>query len=73
MTNPDAPDPRYDGDPNGCFGHVAYVESVSADGNTITITEMNWGTPWCHHRTRTLTRGQSGWPNNFIHFEHANP
>ncbi len=53
------------------YGHVAYVESVSADRNQITITEMNYGTPACHYRTRTLTRGQANWPDNFIHFERA--
>ncbi|WP_420622463.1 CHAP domain-containing protein [Candidatus Poriferisodalis sp.] len=55
------------------YGHVAYVESVSADGNQITISEMNFARPACHHRTRTLTRGQASWPDNFIHFEQANP
>ena len=67
------PDPRYENDLLGCHGHVAYVESVSADGNQITITEMNFAGPACSYGTRMLTRGQPNWPQNFIHFERANP
>lgn len=62
----------------GEYGHVAYVEAVSNDGSTITISEMNWNnysssgrSEWCKHGTRTIHRGANGsWPGGleFIHF-----
>ena len=54
-------------------GHVAYVKSVSDDGNTITVSEYNYGAVRCSYGERTLKRGKHNWPDKFIHFERANP
>ena len=56
-----------------CYGHVAYVKSVSDDGNTITVSEYNYGAVRCSYGERTLKRGKQNWPDKFIHFERANP
>jgi surface antigen len=49
----------------GSSGHVAYVESVNADGS-ITISEDNYASgPF---KWRTISSGAS-WPSNFIHFK----
>ncbi|WP_419931461.1 CHAP domain-containing protein [Candidatus Poriferisodalis sp.] len=51
------------------FGHVAYVERVEDDGNTIVISDSN-GDGSCNLRTEvTIRRTDSNWPSNFIHFE----
>lgn len=55
-------------------GHVAFVEAVSADGNTIWISEMNNGDlQVCYLRVRKIERdsNRSGvwrWPDYFIEF-----
>lgn len=39
--------------------HVVYVESVSADGRTVTISEMNYaGHPGVHYRTEPVSKFQ---------------
>ncbi|HST47341.1 CHAP domain-containing protein [Jatrophihabitans sp.] len=43
-------------------GHIGYVEQVS--GDTIYTTESIWNTG---SRRRVLTRGQSAWPDGFLH------
>lgn len=50
------------------YGHVAYVDSVDANGN-ITISEYNLGYPTRPYRysNRSLKRGARGYPNLFIH------
>jgi surface antigen len=46
-------------------GHVAYVESVNADGS-ITLSDDTYSMgPF---RWRVLSPGSSSWPSNFIHF-----
>ena len=51
------------------FGHVAYVESVSNDGDMIVISESNRPGGSCSVSTRTIRRGDIQWPDSFIHFE----
>ena len=57
----------------GLWGHVAYVESVSDDGNTIVISESNAASRCGVSASVTLRLGDPRWPNegsvNFIHFE----
>ncbi|GAA2744146.1 hypothetical protein GCM10009868_20680 [Terrabacter aerolatus] len=54
--------------------HVAYVDWVSADGNTVAISESGYGgtvlgaTYTSMSGRRILTRGTYSWPSNFIHF-----
>ncbi|GAA2478272.1 IPT/TIG domain-containing protein [Terrabacter carboxydivorans] len=54
--------------------HVAYVDWVSADGNTVAISESGYGgtvlgaTYTSMSGRRILARGSSSWPSNFIHF-----
>lgn len=54
--------------------HVAYVDWVSADGNTVAISESGYGgtvlgaTYTSMSGRRVLTRGSYSWPSNFIHF-----
>lgn len=47
------------------INHVAYVEGVSADGNTIWISESHYGGG---SDRRSIRRGTTAWPQNFIHF-----
>ena len=49
--------------------HVAYVESVSFSG--ITITDDNYG----YNRTtrQTIAWGSAHWPSHFIHFADKGP
>jgi surface antigen len=51
---------------NGDAGHVAYVESVNADGS-ITVSEDAY--PSGPFDWRTITPGSSSWPGGFIHFK----
>ncbi|MXV87370.1 MAG: CHAP domain-containing protein [Acidimicrobiales bacterium] len=51
------------------LGHVAYVESVSSRGDEIVISESNNPGGSCTVSTRTIRRGNRGWPDSFIHFE----
>lgn len=55
---------------NGGYGHVAYVDWVSADGNRVAISESGYNVsaslPSMSGR-RILVRGQAGWPSNFLH------
>lgn len=48
------------------WGHVAYVEKVSADKKTITIYEDSYNQK--KFRVKKLTVGTSGWPDKFLHF-----
>ena len=54
--------------------HVAYVDWVSADGNTIAISESGYGgtvlgtTYTSMSGRRIIARGSYSWPSNFIHF-----
>jgi surface antigen len=56
----------------GTYGHVAYVDWVSADGNQIAVSESGYhlssSTPSSTGR-RILTRGQNGWPSTFLHIK----
>ena len=47
-------------------GHVAYVESVSSDGSTITISEDNFSSGPFQWKTITTS---GNWPSHFIHFK----
>lgn len=47
------------------INHVAYVDGVSADGNTIWISESHYGGG---SDRRAINRGSGAWPQNFIHF-----
>lgn len=47
------------------INHVAYVDGVSADGNTIWISESHYGGG---SDRRSIRRGTTAWPQNFIHF-----
>lgn len=55
-------------------GHVAFVESVSADGRTIWVSEMNFaGDSVCSLGVRRISKDAPGsgvyrWPDRFIHF-----
>jgi surface antigen len=52
-------------DANRPAGHVAYVESYTA--NSITVSEDNWSSgpfSW-----KTITSGSADWPDHFIHFK----
>ncbi len=51
------------------YGHVAYVERVSNNGDTIVISDSNGGGTCGLRPSVTLNRGDPGWPDNFIHFE----
>lgn len=65
------------------LGHIAYVEEVRDNGNTIVVSEMNYGNwrdgrrlEWCKLGTRTIRLEDAEhasvwrrWPDNFIHFE----
>ena len=59
---------------NRPLGHVAFVEAVSADGDTIWVSEMNnGGRQVCYLQTRVITRstnngGVDSWPDFFIAF-----
>ncbi len=44
-----------------CYGHVAYVEKVNADGS-ILVSEYNWNNP-CAYGQRTIAEGN---PSHFI-------
>jgi len=65
---------QWDSDPlsSSWRGHVAFVEAVSDDGNTIWVSEMNNGeAKLCYLKVRRITRSSSGsgvnsWPDNFI-------
>jgi hypothetical protein len=54
--------------------HVAYVDWVSADGDTIAISESGYGgtvlgrTYTSMSGRRIIERGSYSWPSNFIHF-----
>jgi surface antigen len=54
--------------------HVAYVDWVSADGNTIAISESGYGgtvlgkTYTSMSGRRIIARSSYSWPSNFIHF-----
>jgi len=48
----------------GGYGHVAFVESVGADGS-VTVSEMNYA-GWNVVSTRTISAGQAG-SYNYIH------
>jgi hypothetical protein len=54
--------------------HVAYVDWVSADGDTVAISESGYGgtvlgaTYTSMSGRRVLERGSYSWPSNFIHF-----
>ena len=54
--------------------HVAYVDWVSADGDTVAISESGYGgtvlgaTYTSMSGRRILERGSYSWPSNFIHF-----
>jgi surface antigen len=48
----------------GPTGHVAYVESVNADGS-ITISEDNY--PSGPFDWRTISAGSGSWPSRFVH------
>ena len=54
--------------------HVAYVDWVSADGNTIAISESGYGgtvlgkTYTSMSGRRIIPRSSYSWPSNFIHF-----
>ncbi len=54
------------------YGHVAYVDWVSGDGNEIAVSEssyhLNQSIPSSSGR-RVLTRGSSSWPSTFIHIK----
>ncbi|MBK9476698.1 MAG: CHAP domain-containing protein [Tetrasphaera sp.] len=56
----------------GTYGHVAYVDYVSADGNEIAISESSYHlsdkSPSSSGR-RVLTRGATGWPSTFLHIK----
>lgn len=56
----------------GGFGHVAYVAKVISDSE-IFIEEYNYGIPPAgQYHTRTLTKGQSVWPQGgFLRFPKA--
>ena len=47
------------------FGHVAYVESVSADGNTVNLSEYNNPADGNYH-TRSIAKDQV---SGYIHFK----
>ena len=53
---------------NAGYGHVAYVEEVSADA--IVVTSDNWGGGT--NRLRIM-RSSPYWPDNFIHFRDVAP
>ena len=54
------------------LGHVAFVESVSDDGNIIWVSEMNWSDAiLCYLNVRKIIKGSSAWPDVFIHFGEA--
>ena len=54
--------------------HVAYVDWVSADGDTVAISESGYGgtvlgaTYTSMSGRRIIARGSYSWPSNFIHF-----
>lgn len=54
--------------------HVAYVDWVSADGDTVAISESGYGgtvlgaTYTSMSGRRIISRGSYSWPSNFIHF-----
>ncbi|WP_330473090.1 IPT/TIG domain-containing protein [Terrabacter sp. C0L_2] len=54
--------------------HVAYVDWVSSDGNTVAISESGYGgtvlgaTYTSMSGRRIIERGSYSWPSNFIHF-----
>ena len=50
-------------------GHVAYVESVSASG--ITISDDNYG--YNHTTRQTIAWGSAHWPNHFLHLADKGP
>lgn len=51
--------------PAGPSGHVGYVESVSSDGSSFTMSDdsLNGDFHW-----RRISRGGTGWPSGFIHY-----
>ena len=51
----------------GSNGHVAYVERV-VSRNEIIVSEDMWGGDF---HWRRITKGGSGWPTGFIHFNDA--
>ncbi|MEU4835333.1 CHAP domain-containing protein, partial [Streptosporangium sp. NPDC023615] len=60
----------WDRSPSRPNGHVAYVEEVRAGGNTITISEDNYGGDFYW---KTLDRGTADWPDGFLHFRDIPP
>ncbi|WP_419919852.1 CHAP domain-containing protein [Candidatus Poriferisocius sp.] len=51
------------------IGHVAFVEAVSEDGNTIWVSEMNQNNViLCYVSVRSIVRGTPAWPDKFIQF-----
>lgn len=51
---------------NGGFGHVAYVDSISADGNTVTISEYNGPSGPGDYGTRSINKSAV---SGYIHFQ----
>lgn len=51
---------------SGSSGHVAYVERVQDNGNTIVISEDNWGGTF---HWRRISKSSGRWPTGFIHFK----
>lgn len=47
------------------INHVAHVDGVSSDGNTIWISESHYGRG---SDRRAIQKGSNAWPQNFIHF-----
>lgn len=63
---------QWDVSVSSSYGHVAFVEAVSNDGQTIWVSEMNWrGSKVCYLSVRKLTKNRSTepWPVHFIQFE----
>ncbi len=53
-------------------GHVGWLESVAADGKTVTVSEYNWpsasnGNRPLRYGTRTLAPGQADYPSGFLY------
>ena len=48
-------------------GHVAWVESVGSDGETVTVSEYNWS-PRLEYNTRSLSPADDDYPDAFLYF-----
>jgi surface antigen len=59
---------------NDGYGHVAIVSSVTNNGNTIVVAEYNYSysSPG-NYGTRTLTKGVTDWPDDFLHIADVAP